>query len=738
MNQVTNPQGMLARAVAAHQAGKTSEAEFLYKLVLQADKRQFDALHMLAIIEGQRGNFPAALARIREALRIRPKSVDALINLGRINGELGHHAEAIAAYEKALALDSQSALAHNNLSIVLRRLGRAEEALAHCDAALAIAPDYAEAWNNRGNALYDHLLLLSEALESYDRALALQPRLMEAHLGRGNVLYQTKRGSEALAAYDKALALRPGSAECSFGRGNALRELSRFEEALAAYDQALDAKPDFAECYLARAEVLSLLGRHDERRDAFAAAFTLESELPYAEGAAVGAKMQNCEWDALDPEQAHLVEGVRRGLPRLDPLRMLYVLDDPADQLICAKTWVADRHPLRTQPVWRGEHYGHEQIRIAYMSADFRRHAVSYLTAGMFEAHDRSCFETIAVSIGPETNDDMQVRLRSAFDRFLDVRKGSDQEIAELIRQLEVDILVDLNGFTEHSRPNVLAQRPAPVQVNYLGYSATMGAPYIDYIIADRVIVPPEHAAFFTEKIVYLPDTYMANDAGRPIAERTPGRGECGLPETGFVFCSFNHAYKITPNVFRIWMRLLNAVGGSVLWLGAASSTAQDNLRREAEKWGVAAARLIFAPRTPEIADHLARQRQADLFLDTLPYNAHTTCADALWAGVPVLTCVGSAFAGRVSASLLGAVGLAELVTESLADYEALALKIATEPSLAASIKDQLARNRSVFPLFDTKRFTRNIEAAYTEMWRRSERGEPPQNFAVSIAEQAV
>ena len=557
---------MLSRAIAAHQAGNIPQAEFLYKLVLQADKKQFDALHMLAIIEGQRGNFVAALSRIKEALRIRPKSVEALINLGRIEAEIDHHANAVVAYERALALDPSAALAHSNLGIVLRTQGRLDAALGHCDAALRIAPDFAEAWNNRGNVLFD-LKQFPNALESYDRAVRLQPKLAEAHLGRGNVFIQLRRFGEALAAYDHALAVRPDSAEAHCGRGNALRQLMHVEDSLAAYERALVLKSDYAECQLARGEMLLLLGRHDAARDAFARGFAIKPDQPYAEGAVLAAKLQSCDWNDLDTLRAHLIAGVKQGLPRVDPLRMLYVLDSPADQLKCAGIWVLDRYPPSPQPLWRGERYRHDRIRVAYLSADFRHHAVAYLTAGMFEAHDRSRFETTAVSIGPETNDDMRTRLRSAFDRFLDVRTRSDQEVAELLRALEIDIAVDLSGFTENSRPHIMAQRPAPVQASYLGYSATMGASYIDYIIADQTIIPPEHAAFFTEKIVRLPDTYMANDAGRRISERTPSRAECGLPDGAFVFCCFNHAYKISPEIFRIWMRLLKSTQDSVLWL---------------------------------------------------------------------------------------------------------------------------------------------------------------------------
>jgi len=726
---ISQSQQILARAVAAHQAGNLAQAEFLYKLVLQADKKQFDALHMLGLIEAQRGNFAAGLIRLDEALRVRPKSIDALINLGRVQNELGHSADAIATYNKALALDPRSALAHSNLSILLRQQRRPVEALAQCDAALALAPDYAEAWNNRGNALFD-LKRASEALESYDRALIVLPRLVESHLGRGNVLHQLQRYSEALAAYDTALAIKPNE-PAFFGRGKVLQQLLHMDEALAAYDKALALKPDDAECHLARGELLNQIGRREDAYAAFAKAFALKPDLPYAEGARLFAKMHLCDWENIEAEAAHLVAGVREGALRSDPYRLFVASPSPADQMTCAQNWVADRYPVSGQPLWRGERYRHDRIRLAYVSSDLRRHAVAYLTAGMFEAHDRSRFETTAVSLGPPTNDEMRARLRGAFDRFIDVGARSDRQIAELLRELEIDIAVDLNGFTENARPGILTQRAVPVQVSYLGYSGTMGARYIDYILADQTVIAPGHAGFYTERIAFLPDTFMASDDGRRIAERTPTRQQCGLPETCFVFCCFNNPFKLTPETFHVWMRLLAATGDSVLWLSDANTTVQANLCREAERFGVSAQRLIFAPRMSDIADHLARQRQADLFLDTLPYNAHSTASDALWAGVPVLTCLGATFVGRVAASLLLAVGLPELVTEALSDYEALALKIAREPEFHAGLKHKLAHNRESFPLFDTKRFTRNIEAAYTTMWQRSQRGEPPQSFAV-------
>jgi len=693
MQPPISPQQTLVRAFAAHQAGDVAQAELLYKLVLQADKKHFDALHMLAIIEGQRGNFAAGLRRLKEALRIRPNSPDALINLGRMQSELGDDEAAAATYKRVLALAPQSVLAHINFSIVLWRQRRCEEALVHCDAAIAAAPGNAEAWNIRANVLLD-LKRPGEALESYDRALVLQPRLAESHVGRGNALHQLNRYDEALAAYDRALTIKPELVEAWSGRGSVCFDLKRYDDAISAYGKARTLKSD------------------------------------YAEGALLAAKMQVCDWDNLAAECAYFVAAVTQRGFKWDPFRMLTISASLVDQRKCAEIWAADRCPAPERPLWRGERYRHDRIRLAYVSADFRNHPMSYLAAGWFEAHDRSRFETFAVSLSPETNDDMRRRLRGAFDRFLDVQSLSNQDIAAMMRDLEIDIAIDLMGYTTHARPAVLALRPAPIQVSYLGYPGTMAANHIDYILADQTVIPPDHVSFYTEKIVWLPDSYYVNDSARPIAERTPSRAELSLPDEGFVFCCFNNCFKITPAFFDIWMRLLQRIDNSVLWLFEENSAAPRNLRREAERRGVAPKRLVFAPRLPN-AEHLARHRQADLLLDTLPYNAHTTACDALWTGVPVLTCLGSTFAGRVAASLLKAVGLPELVTTSLADYEALALKIASEPALCAWLQQKLALNRDVFPLFDTKRFTRHTEAAYTAMWQRYQRGESPHNLTV-------
>ena len=467
---------------------------------------------------------------------------------------------------------------------------------------------------------------------------------------------------------------------------------------------------------------LAAFSRYDEALAAYDKAVGLKPELDYAPGARLFAKLSLCDWTNLQAETAQLLSMIREGMPASAPFNLLMVQSSAEDQLQCAKRQAQDQRSF--PPLWRGEVHAHDRIRVAYLSADFHDHPVAYLTAGLFEHHDRSRFEITALSFGPDLASPIRDRIKGAVEHFIDVRSQSDQDIAELIRRLEIDLVIDLMGLTRHSRVGVLARRSAPIQVNYLGYSGTTGADYIDYIVADATVIPEEQCAFYSEQVVWLPDCYLVNDDRRAICERTPSRGECGLPEDGFVFCCFNNPGKLAPATFQVWMRLLNAMPDSVLWLSKANSTVQANLRREAERCGVPAQRLIFAPRMPDVADHLARQRQADLFLDTLPYNAHTTACDALWAGVPVVTCLGTTFVGRVAASLLKAVGLDELITHSLQDYEALALKLARDPAYLASLRDKLARNRNTFPLFNTERTTRQIEAAYTTMWECYQRGE--------------
>jgi len=618
----------------------------------------------------------------------------------------------------------------NSRGAALSALKRHTEALASYDRALAITPTLVEALNNRGGALKD-LGRFDEALASYDRALAIKPDLAITHYNRGTALSALRRNEEALASYDRALVLKRDFAEALNNRGGALSALKRHEEALPSYDRALAIEPAFAEALQNRGAALTYLGRHEAAIKDLERALNLNADLPFAKGMLLHSRMHCCDWRTFEDESGRVIAEVRAGQRGAEPFALLGISDSAPDQLRCSQTWVHDQCPPTASTVWTGGQYRHERIRVAYVSSNFREHPLGHLMAALFEQHDRERFETIAVSFGPDDHSAMRSRLKGAFERFIDVQQYSDREVANLMREMEVDVAVDRNGFTTGSRPGIFALRPAPIQVSYLAYPGTMGADYIDYLIADEVVIPREQQAWYTERVVYLPDTYLVNDSMRRIAQRTPTRTDVGLPDRGFVFCSFNNNYKITPQVFEVWMQLLRQVESSVLWLLEGNRAAQGNLRREAMARRIDPHRLVFAARITH-EDHLARHRLADLFLDTLPCNAHTTASDALWAGLPVLTCMGTTFAGRVAASLLRAIGLPELITHSLDDYKSLALQLASDPMRLGEIRQKLASNRETWPLFDTDRFRRHIEAAYIEMQERHQRGEPPASFAVT------
>jgi protein O-GlcNAc transferase len=503
--------------------------------------------------------------------------------------------------------------------------------------------------------------------------------------------------------------------------------LQQYDDALAACDRALALNDNLAEAWFGRAEILVQRNEPEKALAAFDRALALKRDIRLGLGGRLLTKLLLSDWTNLEAELAELAATVKAGDAAAAPFDFLAMSRSAADQLACAKRVMADQP---TAPhAWRGEIYSHDRIRIGYFSADFRTHPVAQLVAGLFEHHDKSRFEISAFSYGPDDGSQLRKRIKTAVENFVDVRAMTDEEIAETIRRREIDVLVDLTGLTQYNRFSVLSRRVAPIQVNFLGFAGTTGADWMDYIVADPTLIPEDQTGFYSERVVWLPDTYQPNDK-RLVADRLPTRAECNLPEAGFVLCCFNSAYKIIPEVFAVWMKLLDMVEGSVLWLLEGNPTAVQNLRNEAKARGVSSDRLIFAPKLP-VADHLSRHRHADLFLDTLPYNAHTTASDALRVGVPVLTRQGETFAGRVAASLLKAVGLPELITTSLEDYESLALKLAREPSLLAAFKAKLARNLDTCPLFDTARFARHIEAAYTTMWQRHQSSAAPQRFAV-------
>jgi protein O-GlcNAc transferase len=606
-------------------------------------------------------------------------------------------ANAEAFFVKTLELANGRISALNNLAVAQYRQRKIREAALTATDILARDGRNLAAYSMLSNCQIEQGQH-EAARKTCEISISIDPTIAEPYCKIGYILNETGKHQEALVFVDRAIALQPQFAEALLYRGNSLRHLQRFDEAIAAYDKALSLQPDLAG----------------------------------AEGFRLATKMQICNWEGLESDCAHLIESVRDTKENADPFVLLAIDSTAEDQYDCARLWTRKRYPPVDGSSSRGERHKHGKIRVAYVSSDFRQHPVANLVAGLFAAHDRSRFEVTGVSIGPDDDSEMRRRLQRSFDKFIDAAMLGADELAKRIRQEETDILIDLNGYTQGSRTELFARRAAPVQVNYLGYPSTMGADYIDYIVADPTLVPVTAQASYAEKIVYLPHSYMPHDAtSRPISDRSFARAEFGLPEKGFVFCCFNNVYKLNPHLFRSWMKILQAVEGSVLWLTGQNTPVVNNLRREATAAGVDPDRLVFASRLPSMADHLARHRLADLFLDTLPYNAHSTAGDALWAGLPLLTQIGETFAGRVAASILTAIGLPELIARNQQQFESTAIEMATRPAALAAIRDKLAQNRLTKPLFDTQSYTRHLESAYGTMHQRHQAGLPHDHIHV-------
>jgi predicted O-linked N-acetylglucosamine transferase (SPINDLY family) len=662
--------------------------------------------------------------------KARPDStaVDAEFAKGIALHQQGRLAEAKDVYEAILAVAPDHADTLNLLGVLASQSGDDERALDLLARAIAIAPGNATFHYNRGVVLQQAGRLV-DAIADYDRALAMQPAYAEAHANRGLALHGLREFSAAAQACDRAISLKPDYAEAHYNRGNALHALGDPASAAESHGRAVAIKPDFARAHCNRGFALAEMKRLEEALASFAAAARLGRESDFALCMWLFTKLQLCAWDDLDSGLEELTARIERGEAAALPFATLALMDSPALQKRNAEAFVRSAHPPsgrlgKTEPRKPGS-----RIRVGYFSGDFRDHAVSHLTAGLFEAHDRSRFEVFGFSFGPEGSDAMRERVAAAMDTFIDVRDHSDLEIAGLSRELGIDIAVDLGGHTRHSRTGIFALRAAPLQASYIGYLGTMGASYFDYLLADETIIPADSRRHYCEKVAYLP-TYQSNDASRVATSTAPSRGELGLPAAGFVFCCFNNVYKISPAMFSRWMRILGRVDGSVLMLYVRNATAMANLRKEAVRRGIDADRLVFVDAVPH-PEYLARFGAADLFLDTSPYNAGTVAADSLWCGLPVLTLRGESFAGRMGASLLAALDLPELIAGSGDDYEARAVEFARNPGLLAAIERKLDTNRQSSRLFDVCAFARSIEAAYARMHARRLAGEPPDHLMI-------
>jgi protein O-GlcNAc transferase len=683
---------LLHRAISLHRSGKIAEAEAVYRQILSQQPQQCEALLYLGMLRSQCGDTAEAERLIGTAARLYPQSADVQFQIANLHVQTGHIDEALTAYGNAISCRKDFAEAYNNRGGILQKLGRHEEALADFAQAVTIQPRYLLARYNHAKTL-QQLGRYTDALLGFDRVATQAPNMAAVHNDRGYTLLRLGRLPEALDCFDRTLALDPRYILALINRIAANHQLGRNQEALADSEKALTLKPDNGPATSSR--------------------FFISAEL--------------CDW-RMNGEKRHALAAAAAQGKDIDIFALLHAIDDPRLHLAAARKIAVPRRRKVAMPA-----ANHPRLRIAYLSPDFRDHPVAYQMAELLERHDRDRFEIYGFCVHPSlSSSPIRQRLEKSFDRFIAVGDRSDDEIADMLAAEEINIAVDLGGYADMARPQILARGPAPITATYLGYPGTLGTDYIDYLIADAQVVPPQHDSYFAEKIVRLPTCFMpADTVNRPT--QVASRREAGLPETGFVFCAFNRSCKILPELFDVWMRLLQACADSVLWLNIREPATIANLRAEAAARGVAPERLIFAPHTETREENFARLALADLYLDTFPYGAHATASDFLWAGVPIVTLQGQSFASRVAASMLTTAGMSELIADSLEAYQAIALDLAHHPSRLAETR-KLAMRARHSGLFDMDRLRRGLEEAYRTMWQRHINGLPPESFSVGDA----
>ena len=669
-----------------------SFAQHILDDVIKIDPNNSKANELLAYIYGNQGKLLSSFELIKVACNQTDCSPDALYYLGSIQLERRLFGQAIESFNKSMSKNGEFFEALHDLATTYAQIGD-----------------------------------ITAALNCYQKCLKFDRKSFELFFNIARIFDDLKRYDEAIAQYDQALALKPSYAEGWSNKGATLKDLKRYDEAIAHYDKALSLKPDYPEAWSNKGATLNELKRYDEAIAHYDKALSLKPDIDWVSGDLVYTKMKICSWSNLYGDLEGITNRLLANEKVAPPFLLLALNDNGLLNKKSAEIYAQAKYPFKSTLGLISTRPKNGKIQIGYFSADFRNHPVSFLTAELFELHDKNRFEITAFSFGADDKSPMRSRLSQAFHQFIDVREKSDKEIAQLTRELKIDIAVDLGGHTKDSRTGIFSYRAAPIQVNWLGYPGTSGTDFIDYIVADKTIIPAQSEQFYSEKVVSLPGAYLVDDSKRVASSRVFTREECGLPKNAFIFCCFNNDYKFNPLVLDGWSRILLAVKNSILWIPVNNEYFRNNITTEFEKRDIHSNRIIFAQRVELMADHLARYSLADLFLDTHPFNAHTTAVDSLKTGVPVLTLIGQSFASRVAASLLKAIGLPELITNSQEDYEALAIELAKNPQKLANIKLKLANNSSTTPLFNAPLFTKNLEAAYIKMHDRYLEGLSPE-----------
>lgn len=725
--------------------GNLNQALHCYTLALQLKPDYPEALFGVGNIFQALSKYRSAMEWYRRALDSKPDMHQACNNMGVALFESGNYKEASQYYQKALQLEPAYFEAYTNLGNVHKMLGKFEAANDCYATAIEIKPDCAEAYASMAHT-FQNMGRLDDAVECYQKALQIKPDYAEAYNDLGTLYRELGQQQRALSCFKKSVELKPQNPEGFNNMGIVYKEWGRFEKAISCYQKAIKYRSDFADAHYNLGIAFARCGRSKRAIGCYKEAIKCKPNHAFAYNLLIRNLQQICDWHHLAEPVNKLKALSKVALENGEkasemPFLTFSLSDDPAYNHKVAESWAAEisarassirrshQNPATFPMIQRNQN--NSIITIGYLSADFQNHATVHLMGSLFEYHDRSRFKIIAYSYGKNDHSDYRHKIEQHCDKFLDIRSLNDFQAAKAIHADEVDILVDLKGYTHGHRLEICAHRPAPIQVAWLGFPGTTGADFLDYIVTDKILSPPEHAAHFSEKFVYMPHTYQINDCHQKIARKEFSRQEFGLPQDGFVFCSFNEPYKIETVMFSLWMNVLQQVPSSTLWLIRKNRAAEAHLKTEAAGRGVAPERLVFADKLPK-DEHLARYKLADLGLDTRLVNGHTTTSDALWAGIPVITLLGNHFASRVSASLLTAIGLPELVTRNLNEYQALAVRLASRPRELKAVKKKLAQNRTTMALFDTARFTRHLETAYRKMWQIYLQGEEPRQLEVS------
>ena len=651
-----------------------------------------------------------------QAVQINPRHAPALHTLGVLASQANEPETGLNLIARALAVEPNNPVFLTNASTALNSLKRYTQAIDLCERALRAKPDHFSALRNQGVALMG-LLRYEEAIACFDQAIKINPDLVEIYILRSSALCEIQSFTEAISTAERLLALKPDCFEAHIAKAHSHSAAKQYKLACDAYDKALSIQPDHGLTWFQRGAALEYDRRYADAELCYAKAVQLDPQLPYALGSQLHAKMLCCDWDNLQDLYIKVKDQLTHQKNAILPFGYQAICDNEASLLTCATLTAQDKYPASESPYLHPAWPPHTKIRVGYLCGEFREQATSILMTEVWERHDKTQFEIFAFDNGWNDHSPRRTRIEKAFDHVIDISRMPDLAVAELIHDHQIDILINLNAFFGRERNKVFALRPSPVQVNYLGFPGTMGAPYMDYLIADETVIPVSSQPHYTEKVIYVPGCYQPNDAQRRISDRVFTRAELGLPETGFVFCCFNNNYKITPSTFDVWMRILTQVPESVLWLLQDTPEAAANLRCEAVMRGVDPNRLVFADRLPN-DEHLARHANADLFLDTWPYNAHTTASDALWAGLPLLTLQGNTFPGRVASSLLHNLQLPELITENVHAYEAMAVRLATDSDLLSDLKSRLNAVKHDSTPFKPAQHTKELEALYLDMMK--------------------